>query len=186
MATGTIWSAPIAQLTHVGLYVQDLDRMVDFYSRLFGMVVTDRSDDHAGRRIAFLTRNAEEHHQMVLISGRFDGAGLSPINQISFRVPTLEDLQSYFQKLNIEGVTIQRTLTHGNAWSIYFFDPEENRLELYCGSPWYVIQPFAADLDLSEAAELIRAKTEALIRGNGSKRPQEAWSAELKLRLQQQ
>lgn len=27
---------------------------------------------------------------------------------------------------------------HGNAWSIYFADPEGNRIELYTPSPWYV------------------------------------------------
>ena len=33
---------PPAQLTHVGLYVEDMDAMVAFYTDLLGMVVTDR------------------------------------------------------------------------------------------------------------------------------------------------
>ena len=38
---------PDAQLCHIGLYAFDLEPMVDFYSRIFGLVVTDRG--HSGR-----------------------------------------------------------------------------------------------------------------------------------------
>ena len=38
---------PDAQLCHIGLYAFDLEKMVDFYSRIFGLVVTDRG--HSGR-----------------------------------------------------------------------------------------------------------------------------------------
>ena len=37
---------PDAQLCHIGLYAFDLEKMVDFYSRIFGLVVTDRG--HSG------------------------------------------------------------------------------------------------------------------------------------------
>ena len=32
-------------------------------------------------------------------------------------------------------------ITHGNALSVYFLDPEDNRFELYVDMPWYVSQP---------------------------------------------
>ncbi len=55
------------------------------------------------------------------------------INQISFRVPGLEELRQYYPWLVKEGVKKLDPRNHGNAWSIYFADPEGNRVELYCG-----------------------------------------------------
>ena len=39
-------------------------------------------------------------------------------------------------------------MNHGNSWSLYFNDPEDNTVEIYMDTPWYVAQPFADDLDL--------------------------------------
>jgi catechol 2,3-dioxygenase-like lactoylglutathione lyase family enzyme len=47
---------PDAQLCHIGLYAFDLETMVDFYSRIFGLVVTDRGHSARGE-IAFLSRD---------------------------------------------------------------------------------------------------------------------------------
>jgi catechol 2,3-dioxygenase-like lactoylglutathione lyase family enzyme len=174
---------PLAQVTHIGLYVTDLERMTAFYAGLFGLVQTDSSDNYHGARIVFLSRSADEHHQIVLITGRPEQRGFSPINQISLRVQSLEDLKRYYDDLRTRGVKIQRTITHGNAWSIYFFDPEENRLELYCGSPWYVTQPYGVDMDFSLPADVIRANTQALIRDDPSRQSHETWSAQLGARI---
>ena len=85
---------PDAQLCHIGLYAFDLETMVDFYSRIFGLVVTDRG--HSGRsfEIAFLSRDPIEHHQIAIASGRPKDAIHSTINQIPFRVPGLESCVS--------------------------------------------------------------------------------------------
>jgi catechol 2,3-dioxygenase len=72
---------------------------------------------------------------------------------------------------------------HGNAWSIYFSDPEGNRVELYCSSPWHVSQPFGEPLDLTESADVIRAKTEALVRQDPTCQPIEAWAAQMRSTL---
>jgi len=87
---------PDAQLCHIGLYAFDLEKMVDFYSRIFGLVVTDRGYSTRGFDIAFLSRDPIEHHQIAIASGRPKDAVHSTINQISFRVPGLEDLRKYY------------------------------------------------------------------------------------------
>lgn len=43
---------PNAQLTHMGLYVHDLDKMVEFYNGLLGLVVAD-AGEFQGRELAF-------------------------------------------------------------------------------------------------------------------------------------
>ena len=52
-------------------------------------------------------------------------------------------------------------LTHGNAWSIYFEDPEHNGVEVFIDTPWHVQQPQAKPLDLTKSNEEIVATTQA-------------------------
>ena len=61
---------PKAELTHLGILVWDLDKMVAFYEREFGMVVADRGTSTAGLDAAFMTGNANEHHELVLVDAR--------------------------------------------------------------------------------------------------------------------
>ena len=55
------------RLSHVGIYVTDLPKMIDFYTRVLGFVVSDAAPDG---RITFLSRNPSDHHQVVLAPGR--------------------------------------------------------------------------------------------------------------------
>jgi catechol 2,3-dioxygenase-like lactoylglutathione lyase family enzyme len=173
---------PDAQLAHVGLFVRDLEAMIAFYCRVLGLVVTDSGDYYLGGRIAFLSRNPEEHHQVVMASGRPNGVPTT-INQLSFRVKNLEDLKRFFTVLVAEQAKEIAPRNHGNAWSIYFSDPEDNRIELYTPSPWYVGQPYGKPLDLTEPVATIVAKTETLIRDDPTACPREAWMTKLKTRL---
>ena len=50
-------------------------------------------------------------------------------------------------------------LDHGNAWSLYFRDPEENMLELYVNSPWIVDHPFALSFDIMQPDDVIISST---------------------------
>ena len=47
-----------AQLTHFGVHTADLDRMVDFYTRVMGFVVSDSGIGRSGARVFFMTRAA--------------------------------------------------------------------------------------------------------------------------------
>jgi hypothetical protein len=108
------------------------------------------------------------------------------INQISFRVPDLEALRQYYPWLVKERVNKLDPRNHGNAWSIYFADPEGNRVELYCSSPWHVSQPFGEPLDLTESADAIRAKTEALVKQDPTCQPMDTWVAQMKKKMSAQ
>jgi catechol 2,3-dioxygenase-like lactoylglutathione lyase family enzyme len=46
--------------SHVGLFVTDLEKMVDFYTRVLGLVVSDREKRPDGSEIAFLTGDSRE------------------------------------------------------------------------------------------------------------------------------
>jgi catechol 2,3-dioxygenase-like lactoylglutathione lyase family enzyme len=57
-------------LSHFGIDVTDVDRMADFYTRVLGLLVSDRGPLENGPTLVFLSRNPDEHHQLVLVSGR--------------------------------------------------------------------------------------------------------------------
>ena len=44
-------------LSHVGYFVTDVDKMVDFYTRVLRFVVSDRGDRGGGGAIIFMTRD---------------------------------------------------------------------------------------------------------------------------------
>jgi catechol 2,3-dioxygenase len=149
--------------SHMGFYVTDLPVMEEFYSRMLGFVVTDRGEAR-GAPIVFLSGDPREHHQVVLVGGRPAGA-FTQINQISFRVPQLEDVQAAWRRAkDAPGVQRLYGTNHGNAWSLYIFDPEGNRIEIFCDSDWYIPQPRTDDLDLSKSADDIRAESERFCR----------------------
>jgi catechol 2,3-dioxygenase len=175
---------PGAQFTHAGIFVRDLDAMIGFYSRIFGLLLTDTGPYHMGGRVAFLSRSPEEHHQVVLASGRAESTP-STINQLSFKVDSLEELRRYYALLAAEKVDRLMGRNHGNAWSIYFYDPEGNRLEIYTASPWHVEQPCGVELDLTAPASEIMAKTEALVRERSGAPPipRDRWAAGMKQKI---
>ena len=172
---------PNAQLTHLGIFVRDMETMVDFYTRVLGLLVTD-TGILRGRSLTFLSRSAQEHHQLVLAQGRGDDS-TPVINQISFRIDTLADLKEFYRVLVEEGVANLDPITHGVAWSVYFLDPEGNRIELYTDAEWYVHQPMRATIDLTASEEDIRAATLALIGGDASLRPLSEWADQMQARL---
>ncbi|MFQ5636195.1 MAG: FkbM family methyltransferase [Gammaproteobacteria bacterium] len=69
-------------------------------------------------------------------------------------------------KVVAEGLEITRVTTHGNAWSVYFNDPEDNRIEIYVHTPWHVPQPHVHPFDISLSNEEIMAQTEAHCRAD--------------------
>ncbi|MDR3512746.1 MAG: VOC family protein [Caulobacteraceae bacterium] len=163
------------QLGHVGIYVSDFDTMLSFYQSAFGFVVTDsvRSEQRA---LAFLTRDASSHHQFVLFTGRPEGVVSSHlINQISFKLDKLSELQKTYFRLIEAGAQEIDPITHGTAWSVYFRDPEGNRLEVYVETPWYITQPHRTPIDLTKPIDQIYAETEALCRMNPSFQPMRDW-----------
>ena len=92
---------------------------------------------------------------------------------------SLDDLRVYHDALLAEGVDGFDPTDHGNAWSIYFRDPEGNRLEVFMDTPWYVQQPQREVLDFSLSDEEIHQTTRARFGAEESFRPVEEWRAEI-------
>ena len=109
---------PNIQLSHIELYVQDLAKMEDFYKSKLGFVVTDRGEGQNG--MVFLSRNPEEHHQIVLSPVQSHRTLESPVDHISFRVKNIDELKAFNSSLKSVSEISLQTVSHGTTWSIYF------------------------------------------------------------------
>ena len=172
-----------AQLTHFGIHTSDLNRMVDFYTRVMGFVISDSGTSKTGAQIVFMTQNPECHHQFVLFDGRPPDLTYNPVNQISVRLDSLDILKSYRKALFAEGITEHRATDHGNAWALYFKDPEGNPVELYCDTPFYTPQPCGEPLDLDQSNDEILKRTEAMCRQRPRFMSREAWMMGIQSKL---
>lgn len=155
-----------ARLAHVGIYAHDKPKLEHFYTTVLGLVVTDSGVARSGMALTFLSASPENHHQLVLVSGRPDTGGFNPINQISFMVDSLSDLREVHRRALAHGATDMRVVSHGNAWSCYFKDPEGNVVEAYLDTPFHVPQPHGEPLDLSRTDAEILRETEAKCRAD--------------------
>ena len=174
-------SVPEFSFSHVGLYVTDLARMQDFYTRVLGFSVADRGT--LGKtELLFLSRDPKEHHQVVLAAGRPEG-GFNPINQLSFRMAEFAGLREMHRRLEQEGVQELAPVSHGNALSLYFKDPEGNRIELFVDTPWYVEQPLRVPMDMRLPDAELWAWAEQDARQRPGFVPVEEWRRKMERRM---
>ena len=164
----------ILGLGHTGLWVTDLPAMRDFYERVIGLTVTDEDEEQG---IVFFSAQPDvEHHEFVLQRGRTAPPGSMLPHQISWRVDSVETLQAYHERFREEGVPIQQEVTHGNAYGIYFFDPEGNRGEVYLRIERDVRQPFRKSLNLEQPVEAVHAEAERLLKDGGPAYQPASWT----------
>ena len=176
-------SVPSLSFSHMGIFVTDVARMEDFYTRVLGFTVTDRGL-LGSTTLIFMSRDPREHHQVILATGRPQAAAFNPINQISFRMAEFTGLREMHRRLLKEQVKELSPVSHGNALSVYFRDPEGNRLELFVDTPWYVTQPLRIPMDMQLADAELWAWAEAEARKLPGFRPVEQWRTEIEGRMQ--
>ena len=170
-------------LTHAGIYVRDIDAMQAFYQRVLGFDVSDEGFvPRYNGRICFMSNDPAIHHQMVLAEGR-DDSGSSTVNQLSFTVGSLDELREIHRRVVAENCENILPRNHGNAWSVYFDDPEGNNIEVYLDSPFHIPQPFGELLDLGQSDDEIIALTEKMCRNTEGFAPRPEWEAERAARM---
>ena len=171
----------------MGMFVADIARMEDFYTRLLGFTVTDRGELETARgklSFVFLSRDPKEHHQIVLATGKPQGLPFNPINQISFRMAEFAGLREMHRRLVAEKVKELYAVSHGNALSVYFHDPEGNRIELFVDTPWYCHQPVRMPMDMKMPDGELWRWAEREARKQPDFKPVEEWQAEVAEKMQ--
>ena len=143
----------IRRLGHFGFNIADMDKGLDFYSRLLGFRVTDTRDfskvpgreEMAKRlqdpRIVFMSHNSD-HHAFLLahksLGAIFGDDAVSrdvTVNQITWQVGTMDEVfaaADYFRERDVEIRRVGRDMP-GSNWHTYIRDPDGHTVELYYG-----------------------------------------------------
>ena len=105
------------------------------------------------------------------------------VQQVSFNVGTLVNVQRAYKKVVGAGCEGIRPVSHGNAWSVYFRDPEGNQIEMFCDTPWYVPQPCGFKIDLGQSEDEVYRFTEAYCREQPGFKSMEEWRSEISKKI---
>jgi catechol 2,3-dioxygenase-like lactoylglutathione lyase family enzyme len=122
------------KLAHVVFKTPRIVEMIDWYTTVLDAVVV-----FADKRIAFLTYD-QEHHRIALIKVprplRIPGAvwkvhrKFFGVDHIAFTYEGLADLIATHRRLADAGIEPVWCINHGPTTSMYYEDPDGNRIEL--------------------------------------------------------
>ncbi len=177
-------AAPRLTLGHVTIAVRDLDAMVAFYTEVLGFHVTNRGEAGPDSELAFISQDPTAHHQILLVSGLPVGDHQFVLaDHLAFRTGNLDDLRAVQAELEAADVHDIIPVSHGNAWSIYFSDPEGNGLEVFVDTPFHVAQPYVESIDLGLSDADVEATTRAALEDKAEFQPLAQWQQALADRL---
>jgi len=127
----------LSGIGHVLLRVSDVERSKAFYSTVLGLKVVEEDPEHGGIFMAL-----EGHGHTVDLfplqnpeAAEPRAAGGIGVHHIAFHVGSEAALKDAYYTLQDHGVTIVRAVDHVSQKSIYFDDPDGNRLEIYYELP---------------------------------------------------
>ena len=125
----------IDAIGHCAIAASDIDAMARFYQNVLGFELLERDPDHGG---VFLNLEGTSHtidlFPMGMMGTKPASEG-SPLVHIAFKVTSYPALREAHATLLENQVEVQALLDHTNQRSIYFSDPEDNRLEIYFEKP---------------------------------------------------
>jgi catechol-2,3-dioxygenase len=115
------------KLAHVVRRTSRFDEMVRWYCTVLGAEVV-----HGDAMLAFLTYD-DEHHRIAIaaIPGLEDQPAMAAgTDHIAFTYGDLGDLLQTYRRLKAEGIEPFWCINHGPTISMYYKDPDANRVEL--------------------------------------------------------
>lgn len=117
------------KLGHVHLKVRNLQRSIEFYTRLLPLRVTETVQD----RFAFLS-SGPLHHELAL-QALGDDAPLAShystgLFHVAFEVPDKSSFAQAYVTLREANIQVY-LVDYGISWAMYFADPDQNGLEIY-------------------------------------------------------
>jgi len=127
---------------------------------------------HEDQSVAFLTYD-DEHHRVALVAMpglKPRPKGLVGFHHVAFAYASLHDLLATHERLAKNGIRPYWAINHGPTTSLYFLDPDVNRIELqidnfdtaeeciaYCALPEFAENPVGVEIDPEELLRRLRA-----------------------------
>ncbi len=126
----------VIKIGPVRLFVHDIEKCLDFYTRIMGLRVTEEVE-YEGQRCVFLRCNTEHHSLALYPIALRDKLGLSPHTTcMSFgnQVGDYRQLRNAIDFLKASGVTVKYLppeLFPGIDYSAFAVDPDGHTVQLY-------------------------------------------------------
>jgi catechol 2,3-dioxygenase len=126
----------IRRVGHLVLRVKDVQRSRRFFEEILGFPVVAQNE----RGMVFFSTDLKDNHHMLAIMPAKEGAAMPTpdhvgMQHVSFELGSFAELQDAYGLFKEKGVRIDHTVYHGITKSVYFYDPDGNRLEVYCNVP---------------------------------------------------
>jgi catechol 2,3-dioxygenase len=119
------------KLGHVVLKVRDARTSKEFYTRALGLRVAHEDYDRGAVFLSFGT----QHHDLALFqvaTGDAAAATTPGLHHTAWQLGSFAELQAAHDELQAMGIAVESTVEHNVTRSVYFPDPDGNRVELYC------------------------------------------------------
>jgi catechol-2,3-dioxygenase len=144
------------KLAHVVYQTRQFEQMLDWYQTVFEANVV-----HQNPALAFLTYD-DEHHRFAFINMtafKPDGVAVTErgdvgTNHVAYTYATLGDLLETYARLKDAGITPYWPIHHGITLSLYYRDPDGNRMEFqvdanhdYMRSEAFAANPIGVTID---------------------------------------
>jgi catechol-2,3-dioxygenase len=119
------------KLGHVVLNVRDAQKSKEFYTRALGLKLAYEDRDRGAVFLSFGT----QHHDLALFqlaTGATPDATQPGLHHMAWQLGSFAELQAAYRELRDLGIPVESTIEHNVTRSVYFHDPDGNRVELYC------------------------------------------------------
>jgi catechol-2,3-dioxygenase len=113
------------------LKVRDARKSRDFYTQTLGLKVAYEDLAHGAVFLSFGT----QHHDLALFqlaTGEAPDVKQPGLHHTAWQVGSFAELQAAYRELGKLGIPVESTVEHNVSRSVYFTDPDGNRVELYC------------------------------------------------------
>jgi catechol 2,3-dioxygenase len=121
--------AKIKKVGHVVLGVRDPARSVKFYTEVLGMELVKVLDE---MQMAFFSFGERDHDIAVIKVPDEQPVGSSGLAHTALEIEGgQEQLRELYERLKRSDARVEFTADHVLTKSVYFFDPDGNRLEIF-------------------------------------------------------
>jgi catechol 2,3-dioxygenase len=155
------------KLGHIVLKVRDAQKSKEFYTRALGLKVAHEDRERGAVFLSF----GIQHHDLALFqlaTGETPQPHQPGLHHTAWQVGSFAELQAAHRELRELGIPVESTIEHNVTRSVYFHDPDGNRVELYCDM---VEDGFAAMRTLGPRRDAIDMETgEIVTRGEDIRR----------------